>query len=77
MVSYAGQAKVHNRRQRLVPANGVDVPGVGAAATAQHAQLRKLLAQCRVPGPEVLDVADVQRLGRVQLGVAHRRSVGP
>ena len=56
---------------RAVPADGVDVPGVGPAATAEHGQVRQPPAQRGVAGTEVRDVADVERLGGVQLGVAH------
>jgi hypothetical protein len=38
------------------------VAGVGAAATAEDADLRKLPVQSGVAGTEVLDVADVQGL---------------
>ena len=53
------------------------VPEVGAAAAAQHGQVRQRFAQPDVPRAEVGRIAVIELLRLVQLGMAERRRVGP
>ena len=57
--------------------DGVDVVMVGAAAAAEHAQVRVTVTQLPVLVGQVAGVAAVQLGGGVELGVAQRRGVGP
>ena len=52
-----------------------DVPDVGAAAAAEHDEVRQQLAQRDVARGEIGGIAVVELLGLVELGVAARRGV--
>src|SRR5262249_54067444 len=83
--------KPEERRPRSAPSDGrvnitaidghaserdlLDIPVVGAAAAAEHAEVPKLAAQRAIAPAEIGRIANVEIGCRIELGVAARRCV--